>query len=149
MTGVDRSDGLPGSSDPGESADRDLQLLAAALRADAADVAGWSRVLTQTLGEVLPAGMVTVERDRSLADRLAGRPGRVVRVTVAGRDRQLQLAEHRERIEARIIREVRGVVIARDTVDLDVWLSALVREIDGAARSSAASRRALAAFLGT
>ena len=131
----------------GDGGADEVALVAAALRADASDVESWSRVLTETLGDALPAGMVDVERERSLGDRLAGRAGRAVAVTVTGHNRSLELREHRSRIEARIVREVRGVVIARETVDLDAWLGALAEEVAAAARSSAASREALRAFL--
>ena len=125
----------------------DLELLAASLRADARDADTYARVLTGTLGDALPAGMVTVERDRSLGDRLAKRPGRVVAVTVSGRDRELVLRETGRGVTASIVRAVRGVVIARDEVDLDAWLGALAAEVAAAARSSAASRSALQRFL--
>lgn len=127
----------------------DVELIAASLRADAADVDTYARVLTATLGDALPAGMVRVERDRSLGDRLAGRPGRVVAVTVSGRDRELVLRETGRGVTTSIVRAVRGVVIARDEVDLDAWLTALAAEVSTAARSSAASRTALERFLRT
>src|SRR3954447_10933283 len=53
----------------------DLYGLAVALRTDRADVASYASVLTDALGSALPEGMVEVERDRSMKDRLAGRPG--------------------------------------------------------------------------
>lgn len=127
----------------------ELELLAASLRADARDVDTYARVLTGTLGDALPAGMVSIERDRSLGDRLAGRPGRVVTVTVRGRDRELVLRDTGRGVTASIVRAVRGVVIARDEVDLDAWLGALAAEVAAAARSSAASRSALQRFLRT
>src|ERR1700722_4998615 len=43
----------------------DLELVTAALRADSADAAVYARVLTESLGESLPPGCVTIERDRS------------------------------------------------------------------------------------
>ncbi len=142
---LDRSD--TDAFGEGQPAPGEVEMLAAALRADAADVDAWSRVLTETLGDALPTGMVRVERERSIGDRMAGRAGRAVAVTVTGRNRSLELREHRSGIEARIVREVRGVVIARETVDLDGWLRALADEVATAARSSAASREALRAFL--
>lgn len=134
---------------PGAREARDIELLAASLRADAADVEVYARVLTESLGDALPAGMVRVERDRSVRDRLSGRPGRVVTVTVSGRDRELVLHDSGRGTTASIVRAVRGVVIARDEVDLDAWLSALAAEVSAAARSSAASRTALERFLRT
>jgi len=133
---------------PGVLGASDLDLLTAALRADAGDVDGYARVLTETLGETLPAGMVEVDRDRSLKDRLAGRPGRATAIRVHGVDRSLELDAGRGMPSARIVREVRGVVIARDPVPLDRWIAALADEIARAAAGSAKARQALAAFLG-
>ena len=137
----------PVSDGPADEPGDDLELLAASLRADAADAATYARVLTETLGEALPAGMVQVERERSLGDRLARRPGHVLAVTVTGRDRELVLRETGRGVTASIVRAVRGVVIARDEVELDAWLGALAAEVSAAARSSAASRTALQRFL--
>ena len=52
-----------------------LDMVTAALRADSTDVAIYARVLAQSLGEALPADCVSVERDRSMSDRMRGRPG--------------------------------------------------------------------------
>ncbi len=133
---------------PGVLGTSDLDLLTAALRADAGDVDGYARVLTETLGETLPAGMVEVDRERTVKDRLAGRPGRATAIRVHGVDRSLELDAGRGTPSARIVREVRGVVIARDPVPLDRWIAALADEIARAAAGSAAARQALAAFLG-
>ena len=53
-----------------------LDMVTAALRADSTDVAIYARVLTQLLGEALPSEFVTVDRDRSVSDRMRGRLGR-------------------------------------------------------------------------
>src|SRR6266487_3943083 len=52
-----------------------FDMVAAALRADSADVATYAQVFTESLGDVLPPGCVTVERERTMADRMRGRPG--------------------------------------------------------------------------
>ena len=123
----------------------DLHLLAAALRSDADDVASYTRVLTETLGDALPAGMVTVERQRSLADRMAGRPGTPVRLTVTTDDQVLELAEggHGE-----IRQVVHGVVIKRRRVGADEWVVALAEVLARLAERSAAARAALTGLLG-
>ena len=59
-----------------------LEEITAALRADSADVALYARVLTESLGDALPAGCVVVDRDRTMSDRMRGRPGQVTKVTV-------------------------------------------------------------------
>jgi hypothetical protein len=70
----------------------DLHLVVAALRTDRTDVESYARVLSDTLGDALPAGMVEVERRRTLADRMAGRDGRPVSVSVHATHRQLDLS---------------------------------------------------------
>ena len=119
-------------------------MVAAALRQDAADVATYARVLTVTLADVLPPGSVTVEYERSLSDRLKGRDGHPSRIVVRLGERTLFLAGGGRPV-AEIHHEVRGVVLSRDQVTLDVWVQALARELvaqaDASARAAEALRR--------
>src|SRR5437588_370529 len=110
-----------------------LELLAAALRQDSADVAVYARVLSTTLADVLPPGTVTVERDRSLADRLAGREGEVRAVHVRLAEQVLSLRAGRTGPEGEIQREVRGIVLSREQVGLDVWTERLAAAVAAAA----------------
>ena len=122
----------------------DVQLLAATLRADRADVASYARVLSGALADALPAGMVEVEHHRSLADRVSGRAGRPVAVVVHGADRELHLREAAHgAVEAQVHQVVRGVVISRRTVDIDQWLHALAEDLTRIAARDAAARSAL------
>ncbi len=118
-------------------------MVAAALRADAADVATYARVLTGTLAEALPPGSVTVEHERSLSDKLRGRDGHPSRIVVRLGERTLFLAGSGRPV-AEIHHEVRGVVLSRDQVTLDVWVQTLARELvvqaDANARAAAALR---------
>jgi hypothetical protein len=122
----------------------DLDMVAAALRQDAADVATYARVLTGTLADALPPGSVTVEHERTLADRLRGRDGHPSRIVVRLGERTLFLAGG-GRLVAEIHHEVRGVVLSRDQVPLDVWVETLARELvvqaDANARAAEALRR--------
>jgi hypothetical protein len=122
----------------------DFDMVAAALRQDAADVATYARVLTGTLADVLPPGSVEVEYERSLSDRLKGRDGHPTRIVVRLGERTLFLAGGGRPV-AEIHHEVRGVVLSRDQVTLDVWLQALARELvaqaDASARAAEALRR--------
>ena len=77
-------------TEPGDALSFDL--VAAALRSDSADVAVYVRVLTDSLGDALPEGVVTVERDRTVSDRMRGRPGEVAKITVRLGDQLLTLA---------------------------------------------------------
>src|SRR5262245_48857237 len=122
----------------------DFDMVAAALRQDAADVATYARVLTVTLADVLPPGCVTVEYERSLSDRLKGRDGHPSRIVVRLGERTLFLAGGGRPV-AEIHHEVRGVVLSRDEVTLDVWVQALARELvaqaDANSRAAEALRR--------
>ncbi len=117
-------------------------MVAAALRQDAADVTTYARVLTVTLADVLPAGSVTVEYERSLSDRLKGREGHPSRIVVRLGERTLFLAGGGRPV-AEIHHEVRGVVLSRDQVSLDVWVQALARELVVQAEASARAAEAL------
>lgn len=123
----------------------DFEMVAAALRQDSADVTTYANVLTGTLADALPPGCVTVERERTMSDRLRGRDGDPSRIVVRLGERTLFLATAHGRPVAEIHHEVRGVVLSRDQVALDVWIEALARELitqaDADARAAEALRR--------
>ncbi|HEY6424788.1 MAG TPA: hypothetical protein VIY28_16410 [Pseudonocardiaceae bacterium] len=126
----------------------DVQLLAAMLRADRAEVASYARVLSGALADALPAGMVEIHHRRTVGDRLAGRPGRAVRLVVHGNNRDLGLSEGSHgRIEAELQQVVHGVVISRRSIGVDEWLQALAEDIARAAARDTAAREALERLL--
>ncbi len=102
-----------------------LEMVTAALRMDSADVAVYTRVLTKSLSEALPPGYVTVERERSMSDRMRGRSGEISKVAVRLGDQLMTLAVKNGQPAAEICREVRGVVLSRENVPLQQWASAL------------------------
>lgn len=121
-----------------------LDMVTAALRADSADVAIYARVLTESLGEALPPGTVTVDRDRpSMSDRLHGRTGEVSKVTVRLGDRVMTLGVQRGAPVAEICSEVRGVVLSRQQVQLGVWAEELARALVEHAEQNAEAAKAL------
>lgn len=126
----------------------DMHLMIAALRADQSDVASYTRVLTNTLGDALPPGMVDVEYRRGLADRVAGRPGQAVAVRVHCPQRQLELRQGSRGVVAEVRTVVRDVVISRKVVDIDEWLAVLAEELSKLAQRDAAAREALSRLLG-
>jgi hypothetical protein len=126
----------------------DLHLIAAALRSDRADVESYTRVLTSVLGDALPPGMVEVERKRSLADRVNGREGAPVSLTVTTPESQLVLSQEKHGVAAEVRQIVRGVTIKRSTVGIDEWLVALAGVLAKLAESSATAREALTGLLG-
>ncbi|WBO62690.1 hypothetical protein [Streptomyces camelliae] len=120
-----------------------LDLLTAALRRDAADLDVYARVLSGTLAEALPPGSVAVERKRGMADRLAGREGRVRRVEVLLGEQRLVLDLAGGHPQGEVCKEVRGVVLSRRPVELDTWVRELATAVAARARSDARARVAL------
>jgi hypothetical protein len=127
----------------------DVQLLASMLRSDREDVESYARVLTGALGDALPAGMVDIEYQRSMGDRLAGRPGRPVALTVRGDGRMLDLTQTRGGVQAVVRVVVRNVIISRKEVGVDEWLRQLAAELSNQAEHNAAARQALQRLLGS
>lgn len=142
------SGGSGGSEAEGWDSGAGLEMLTAALRRDAADLDLYARVLTESLAEALPGDSVVLERRRSMGDRVAGRPGRVERLEVTLGERRLVLrpaggsGRGGGRPEGEIVTVVRGVVLSRQPVELDVWVSALASAV--AARAAADARAAVA-----
>ena len=126
----------------------DVELLAAALRQDSADLDVYAKVLSVNLVESLPKGAVQVERKRSMSDRVAGREGTVTSLDVALGDVRLGLRLDRGRTIGEICKEVRGVVLSRQQVGLDEWIAALAKGLSESAASSAKAREALQRYLG-
>jgi hypothetical protein len=139
--------GLPGN-DPAVPDSLSLDMVTAALRADSGDIAIYARVLTDSLGESLPPDCVIVDRDRSVSDRMKGRPGTVTKVTVRLGDQVMTLGLSRGAPAAEICREVRGVVLSRQQVPVGQWAAelakALVRHADENAETAQALRRLVA-----
>jgi hypothetical protein len=120
-----------------------LDMITAALRADSADVAIYARVLTESLGDSLPPGCVTVDRDRTMSDRMRGRPGEVTKITVRLGEQVLTLGVSRGTPAAEICREVRGVVLSRQPVGVGQWAAELARALLAYAEQNAAAASAL------
>ena len=128
-----------------ESADAlSLDLVTAALRADSSDVAIYARVLTESLGESLPPGTVSVDRERaSMSDRMHGRQGAVKKITVRLGDQVMTLGTQRGAPVAEICREVRGVVLSRLPVPVAQWAAELAKALVAHAEQNAEAAEAL------
>lgn len=125
----------------------DVELLAAALRRDSADLDLYAKVLSVNLADSLPPGAVQVERKRSMSDRMAGREGSVTSLDVALGEQRLALRMDRGRVIGEVHKEVRGIVLSRQQVGLDEWIGALAKALAESAASSARAREALERFL--
>jgi hypothetical protein len=120
-----------------------LEMVTAALRVDSADVAVYARVLTKSLSEALPPEYVTVERERSMSDRMRGRPGEISKVAVRLGDQLMTLAVKNGRPSAEICREVRGVVLSRENVPLQKWAASLASALMVHAQNNAQAAEVL------
>ncbi len=133
------TDGSDAQADDGLS----LELVMAALRADSSDLAIYAKVLTESLGDSLPPGCVTVERDRSMSDRARKRPGTVTKVSVKLGEKSMTLGTHRGAPVAEICREVRGIVLSRSQVPIAEWAAELAKGLVEHAEQNAQAATAL------
>ncbi|MFZ0171163.1 MAG: hypothetical protein WAL04_05710 [Acidimicrobiales bacterium] len=126
----------------------DVEQLAAALRADTSDLDSYHRVLSSSIGDLLPGGLVEVDRERSMGDRVAGRPGTATAIRLHLGDKTLELVARHGRLVATIAQEVRGVQISRKEVPVSEWVQALAVYLADMASDSASAREALGRLLG-
>jgi hypothetical protein len=109
----------------------------------------YARVLTTSLVDALPAGMVEIQRDQSMRDRMAGRPGTVRTLRIALGETSLELAAGKSGAPiARCQRAVRGVIISSKEISVEEWTRMLADELAARAKDSAAARAALGRLLG-
>ncbi len=118
-------------------------MVTAALRADSTDVAIYARVLAQSLGEALPGDLVSVERERTMSDRMRGRPGEISKIVAKLGEQQMTLAVRNGQPSAEICRAVRGVVLSRQTVPIGEWAAALASALVAYAGQNAQAAQAL------
>lgn len=138
-------DVVPGAEPP--VPDTSIDMLAAALRRDSADLEVYVTVLTDSLADALPPGSLTFERKRSMSDRFSGRQGRVTGLEVSLDDRRLILTLPQGRPQGEVATVVRGVVLSRKPVALDEWVKELATALSLRARSDARARAALEKLL--
>lgn len=126
----------------------EIEMVAASLRADATDTASLGRVLLNNVAGLLPAGLVTLTRERSLADRIAKREGQVVAADVTFGEVGLGLRSGKTGVVAQRRHIVRGVVLSRSPLSLDAWILELAEQVSVLARADATARAALERMLG-
>jgi hypothetical protein len=120
-----------------------LEMVTAALRADSSDIAIYAQVLTESLGDSLPPGCVTVERNRTMADRVQNRPGTVTKISVSLGEQTMTLGVHRGAPVAEICHQVRGIVLSRQAVPIAQWAAELAKGLVAHAEQNAAAASAL------
>lgn len=121
-----------------------LDMVAAALRADSSDITIYAQVLTDSLGESLPPGCVSIDREkRSVSDRMKGKQGGVTKITVRLGDQVMTLALQRGAPVAEICKEVRGIVLSRTPVPVEKWAAELAKALVDHAEQNAVTAEAL------
>ena len=116
----------------------DFDLLAASLRADAADLKTFLEVLANKLSGALP-NMVRVEREGGLFKK--EHPVRSIRIQIEEHGYEIRRAA--SGLEARLNHQVRGIVLKNEVMRLDQWIEALSAHLTKHAESSASARNAL------
>jgi hypothetical protein len=124
--------------------DEDFDLDAAGLRADGLDVVTNVEVLARKLEDALPTQTTVTRRSK----RLFGGDKVVSAIDVRLGEWRWALGVDGQRIDARREQEVRGVVIKREPLELDAWVTGMAAELRTQAQSSEQARTALARLLG-
>jgi hypothetical protein len=120
----------------------DLDLVAASLRADAADLDAFVEALAVRLEGALP-GQVEVERKGGLL----GGNKRVRRIAVSLGDQRYEADVDRGRVTCRRRSVVRGIALKTQELDLDAWIDALSRDLVEEGERSERGRQALSRLL--
>jgi hypothetical protein len=123
---------------PEESSSPDLDLVAAALRADLSDIGAFVEGLATRLELALP-GIAQVKRVKS---GFRG-PKLVSEIVVQAGDERLQLQRDGGLVQASRCRISGGIVIKTEALDIDTWLSALAVAVAEQAQRSERTRLAL------
>lgn len=140
---------MTGSLEPLGPESVDLVASALTASADLSDVGMFVRVFTRSFADALPESMVDVDYDRSLSDRLNGRPGTPTAVRINFPDKRLELRATRGWPEAEVQQVVRGVVLSRRQVRVEEWVHTLAAELTELAARNAQARAVLATLLGS
>jgi len=125
-----------------DGAELDVDVLAASLRADSADIEQYVEVLADKLSIALP-GRVNVQRRRS---GLRG-PKRVQRVVVSLSDCRPEVQISDGMVEATWTKVSGGIALKHERLDLDLWLQRLSESLAAEAQHSERTREALRQLL--
>lgn len=122
----------------------DVDLVAASLRADSADVVAYLESLAQKLEAALPGRTRVLRRAKGLLSRT--RVVREIEVDL-GERRYALIADGHGDFRAQRKRVVRGVALKTDEIELTAWTDALAAELAGVAQGSEQARLALEQLL--
>jgi hypothetical protein len=121
-----------------ENSSTDLDLVAAALRADLSDIAAFVEGLATRLELALP-GIAQIRRTKA---GFRG-PKLVSDIVVEAGDDRLELHRKGSQITTTRCRVSGGIVIKTENLDVDTWLSALAAAVAAQAQRSERTRLAL------
>jgi hypothetical protein len=121
-----------------------LDLPAAALRADEAELAVSVDVLAAKLEQALP-GIASVERHKVGGFRSKRREVR--RIAVALGDQQFELLRENQRIQCTRHKVVRGITLSREQLAMSNWIAEVVSGVTQSAQGSEQDRVALQELL--
>jgi hypothetical protein len=133
-----QSTDLERQSEGGRSEGTDLDLAAAALRADLTDTDAFIEGLAMRLEQALP-GFVEVKRAKT---GFRG-PKLVSEILVQAGDEHLQLRRRGGHVETARARISGGIAIKTEALDIDAWLQALTAAVGQQAARSERTRLAL------
>lgn len=122
----------------------ELDLVAASLRADAADTRALAEALAVKLEGALPQQTRVQRRSAGLLSR--EKAVRRIEVDCGGARYSLEL-DSRDGAQAIRAQEVRGIVLKNEPLTLDAWIEALARDLTALAQSSEQGRLALERLL--
>jgi hypothetical protein len=123
---------------PEESSSTDLDLVAAALRADLSDISAFVEGLAARLEQALP-GLVEVKR----AKQGFRGPKLVTEISVDTDDGRLSLQRDGGQVRTVRAKSSGGIVLKTEKLDIDAWLAALRAEVAEQAQRSERTRLAL------
>lgn len=121
-----------------ENSSTDLDLVAAALRADLSDIAAFVEGLATRLELALP-GLVEIRRTKA---GFRG-PKIVSEIVVQTGDDRLELHRQGGQINTTRCRVSGGIVIKKEALDVDAWLQVLSQAVAAQAQRSERTRLAL------
>jgi hypothetical protein len=121
-----------------------FDLDAAGLRADGADVTAYVEVLARKLEDALPTETTVRRRSKGFMSR--EKVVDTIEVTLGESRFGLQLKGRR--VESHRAKEVRGVVIKRETLELNAWVIELATELREQARGSSQALQAFQRLVG-
>ncbi|MCL4312590.1 MAG: hypothetical protein M1131_00375 [Actinobacteria bacterium] len=125
--------------------DFDLDMVLAALRADAEDTRIYFEVLSKKLDSVLGERLVVERAGGGLFRRSKEQPVRSIAAEVG--DKRLEAVLDKGKVRCSVHHTVRGIVLRSDEVSFQEWLRHLVEALLAEAGNSAETRAALQALL--